>query len=198
MKDGEERKEDFDQESKADAEGESAFGEDGKMSSKDKRRKKKQAKSKQEAFKEFKENEGKQLEEDIKNNRADLRAKKEEMAKLKEICNKAKKEIDALKGKLEEKNEEKQKSLELDAEEDVIDEEEFSMLRKLKDQKKLYRENFDRYKVLKGDSYFIQNSVDQLKEQLVFKFEVWYDENFDAPAGSKEAQKPLDKDLSQA
>jgi hypothetical protein len=75
MKDGEQRKDDFDQESKADAEGESAFGEDGKTSSKDKRRKKKQIKSKQEAFKEFKENEGKQLEEDIKTNRSDLRTK---------------------------------------------------------------------------------------------------------------------------
>ena len=125
-------------------------------------------------------------------------AKKQEMNRLKDICNKAKKEIDTLKQQLEEKNEEKQKNIELDEEEDVIDEETYDMIRKLKEHKKVYRENFDSYKNLKSEAFFSQNAVDQLKEQFIFKFEVWYDENFEPPAGSKEAMKPLEHDFSEA
>lgn len=194
MDDGDHQPQD-DEESKEENEGEGS--EMGHPSRKSKRPKKKQLKSKQEAFKEYKEDEGKQLEEDIRTNRTELREKKEEMSKLREVCNGAKKDIDNLKAKLEEKNEEKQKSLELDGEEDVIDEEEYNILRQLKEHKKLYREHFDKYKSLKGDAFFIQNNIDQLKEQLIFKFEVWYDENFDAPAGSKEAMKPIDPDFSE-
>ena len=120
------------------------------------------------------------------------------MNRLKDTCNKAKKEIDTLKQQLEEKNEEKQKNIELDEEEDVIDEETYDMIRKLKEHKKVYRENFDSYKNLKSEAFFSQNAVDQLKEQFIFKFEVWYDENFEPPAGSKEAMKPLEHDFSEA
>lgn len=191
MMDGEEQK--YEEESKGDEE--EGIDTEGRTAGRDKRRKKRQVKNKQDAFKQFKEEEGKTLEDNIRDNRSDLRKKKEEMTKVKEVCNKSKKEIDSLKQKLEEKNEEKQKSLELDVEEDVIDEEEYNMLRQMKEFKKVYRDNFDRYKVLKGDAFFIQNSIDQLKEQLIYKFEVWYDENFEAPQGSKEAQKPLEDEF---
>jgi kinesin family protein 6/9 len=192
-KDGEDYNQDDGEESKADGENDSALGTEGRPS---KRVKKKQIKPKQEAFNEYKGDEGKTIEDGIKTNRADLRAKKNEMAKLKEVCNKAKKEIDSLKSQLESKNDDKQKSLELDEDEDVIDEEEYSMLKQLKEHKKIYRENFDQYKSLKGDAFFIQNSVDQLKESLIFKFEVWYDENFEAPAGESNAEKPLSSGVS--
>lgn len=196
MMDDGDKPQDDDEESKGEVEGEDE-SESGHPSRKNKRNRKKEVKSKQDAFKEYKLDEGKQQEDDIKTNRADLRSKKEEMAKLKETCNNAKKEIDSLKVKLEEKNEEKQKSLELDGEEDVIDEEEYAILKDLKEHKKVYRENFDKYKQLKGDAFFIQNSIDQLKEQLIFKFEVWYDECFEPPTGSKEAMKPLEHDFSE-
>jgi len=187
-KDGEEFNQDDDEESKGEAEGDSALGDERPKKTK---KKKKQVKSKQEAFVEFKVEDGKSIEDNIKTNRTELRGKKEEMATLKETCNKAKKEIDSLKSQLETKNDEKQKSLELDEDEDVIDEEEYSMLKQLKEFKKVYRENFDKYKGLKGDAFFIQNSIDQLKEQLIFKFEVWYDENFEPPEGAKDADKPI-------
>ena len=191
-KEGEDFKQEEDEESKGEAEGDSAVGLEGRPS---KKVKKKQSKSKQEAFKEFLEDEGKSIEDNIKTNRTDIRSKKDEMALLKETCNKAKKEIDSIKSQLEKKNEEKQKSLELDEDEDVIDEEEYSMLKQLKEFKKVYRENFDKYKGLKGDAFFIQNSIDQMKEQLIFKFEVWYDENFESPEGAKE-EKLMSNDIS--
>lgn len=190
LKDGQEFKQDEDEESK-DGGAESGVDEEGMPSRKDRKRKKKQVKSKQDAFKDFKVEEGKIIEENIKNNRTELRGKKEEMTILKEVCNKAKKEIDSLKSQLESKNDEKQKSLELDEDEDVIDEEEYGMLKKLKEHKKLYRENFDKYKSLKGDAFFIQNAIDQLKEQLIFKFEVWYDDNFEPPKGTTD--KPISR-----
>lgn len=191
-KEGEDFKQEEDEESKGEAEGDSAVGLEGRPS---KKVKKKQSKSKQEAFKEFLEDEGKSIEDNIKTNRTDIRSKKDEMALLKETCNKAKKEIDSIKSQLEKKNEEKQKSLELDEDEDVIDEEEYSMLKQLKEFKKVYRENFDKYKGLKGDAFFIQNSIDQMKEQLIFKFEVWYDENFESPEGAKD-EKLMSNDIS--
>ena len=193
-KEGEDFKQEEDEESKGEAEGDSAVGLEGRPS---KKVKKKQSKSKQEAFKEFLEDEGKSIEDNIKTNRTDIRSKKDEMALLKETCNKAKKEIDSIKSQLEKKNEEKQKSLELDEDEDVIDEEEYSMLKQLKEFKKVYRENFDKYKGLKGDAFFIQNSIDQMKEQLIFKFEVWYDENFESPEGAKD-EKLMSNDISDA
>ncbi|CAI2360339.1 unnamed protein product [Moneuplotes crassus] len=44
-------------------------------------------------------------------------------------------------------------------EEDVIDEEEYNILMQLNEHKKLYRENFDKYKSLKGYTFFIQNNI---------------------------------------
>lgn len=189
-------KPDDEEESKGEQEVDATAEEEGKTSKKSKN-KKKAAKSKQEAFKEYKMEEGKNFEEGIRQNRIDLKAKKKEMEQLKEVCNKAKKEIDTLKGKLDNKNEEKQKYIELEEEEDVIDEEEFNMLKQLKDYKKLYRENFDKFKQLKGDIFYIQSCIDQLKEQLIFKFEVWFDENFDQPHDSKEVQRIMSHDFSE-
>ena len=192
-KDGDEYNQDEDEESKAEGEDMSALGTEGRPS---KRVKKKQVKSKQDAFKEYKEDEGKTLEDNIRESRGDLRSKKNEMTTLKETCNKAKKEIDSLKSQLESKREDKQKSLELDEEEGVIDEEEYNIIKQLKEHKGIYRENFDKYKGLKGDVFLIQNNVDQLKEQLIFKFEVWYDENYEPPAGDKLGDKPMSRGIS--
>lgn len=192
----EEDKHQDDEESKGGTEGEGGSEADH-PSRRNKRNKKRQVKGKQEAFKEYKDEDGKQLEDDIRTNRFDLREKKDEMTKLKEVCNKSKKQIDILKSKLEEKNQERQQDLELDGEEEVIDEEEYSILRQLKEHKKVYRENFDKYKSIKSDAFFVQNSLDKLKEDLIFQFECWYEENFEPPHGSKEAMKPLDHDFSE-
>ena len=193
MKKGEDKNKNEDaEEQKAEQEVDAA-GDEGKPSKKDK--KKKQGKNKQDAFKEFKDDEGKVIEEGIKSNRKDLRLKQKEMAQLKDACNKSKKEIDTLKISLDNKNEEKQKSLELEEEEDVIDEEEFNMLKQLKDYKKIYRESFDKFKQIKGDCFYIQSCIDQLKEQLIFKFEVWYDDNFEND--SKEMQRIMSHDFSE-
>jgi outer membrane translocation and assembly module TamA len=55
----------------------------------------------QEAFAEFKNEDGKQIEESIVGNRNDLRKKKVDVKDLTDTCNKAKREIDSIKVKLE-------------------------------------------------------------------------------------------------
>lgn len=138
------------------------------------------------AFGEFKIEEGKTFEDNIRSNKTELKGKKDEFKTLKEQCNKAKGEIDSLKNKLDHKNDEKQKSLELDEEEDVIDEEEYNLIREMKDFKKAYRTSYDKLKGVKGDIFLIQQNIDQLKQSLVTAFEVWYEDTFDTTA-EKEA-----------
>ena len=48
-----------------------------------------------------------------------------------------------MKVNLDKKNDQKQKSLELDEEEDVIDEEEFNYIKEMKEYNKAYRNSFD-------------------------------------------------------
>lgn len=131
------------------------------------------------AFIEYKADEGKNTEQNIKANQDELKTKKEEFNNLKEQCNRAKNEIDNLKTQLDKKNDQKQKSLELEDEEDVIDEEEFNLIKEMKDYKKSYRNAFDRLKNVKGDIFLIQQNIDQLKQTLVNQFELWYEETFD-------------------
>ena len=75
---------------------------------------------------------------------------------LKEQCNAAKKQIDEIKVKLDQKADQKQKSLELDEEEDVIDEEEYNFISEMKDFKKAYKTSFDKMKTVKGDIFLIK------------------------------------------
>lgn len=49
-------------------------------------------------------------------------------------------------------------------EEEVIDEEEYALIKQMKDAKKQYRENFDKLKSTKSDVAYIQNNIDQLKQ----------------------------------
>lgn len=132
-----------------------------------------------EAFRDYRLEEGKTNEDFIKENRAELKQKKDELQDLKDQCNKAKAEIDRIKEKIEAKNDNQNKNLELEEEEDVIDEEEYNLIREVKEFKKAYKQAYDKLKNVKGDIYLINQNIDQLKQQLVTNFEVWYEENYD-------------------
>ncbi len=47
---------------------------------------------------------------------------------------------------------------------DVIDEEEYNLIREMKEFKKSYRTSFDKLKNIKGDVFLIQQNIDQLKQ----------------------------------
>ena len=65
--------------------------------------------------------------------------------------------------------------------EEIIDEEELTMLRQMKDLKKVYRENFSRLKNLKMSYADNQSQIDVVKEQLIGQFENWYAQEFEIP-----------------
>ena len=86
-----------------------------------------------------------------------------------------KKEIDELKARLDRKEEERKIRLrdeQLERSEDmfeaqaeeIIDEEELVMLRKMKDLKKIYRDNFSQLKLQKGEYAEGQKQIDLIKE----------------------------------
>lgn len=100
-----------------------------------------------------------------------MKKKKEEAKTLTNTINNAKKEIDKYKELLEKKKE--QKATE-QADSDIIDEEEFSYLKEIKTQKGIYRTEYEKLKELKGALFHIQNSIAQLKQQLLNGFESWY------------------------
>ena len=66
--------------------------------------------------------------------------------------------------------------------EEIIDEEELVMLRKMKDLKKIYRDNFAELKNYKTEFAEGQRQIDTIKEQLISAFEEWYATEFDVPA----------------
>lgn len=76
--------------------------------------------------------------------------------------------------------------------EDIIDEEELVMLKELKDLKRLYRDNFSKLKGLKQEMANLQANIDASKEQIIFRFENWYADNFEqGPIG---VSQPLQLD----
>lgn len=90
-----------------------------------------------------------------------IKEKREKIKEVTETLNQNKQEIDALKTRLDRKEEERKARLreeQLRTEdmfeeraEEIIDEEELVMLRKMKDLKKVYRDNFGQLKVHKTD-----------------------------------------------
>lgn len=62
---------------------------------------------------------------------------------------------------------------------EIIDEEELSLIQRMKEVKKVYRQNFDALKDVKGQVFYVQQSIDSLKQSLVSAFEDWYLQNFD-------------------
>ena len=98
-----------------------------------------------------------------------------------DAINKNKKEIDALKDRLDRKEEERkvrmndeqlqQEDMFEEAAEEIIDEEELVMLRAMKDLKKNYRDSFNALKEEKRQHSEAQRQIDLQKEQLISQFE---------------------------
>ena len=65
---------------------------------------------------------------------------------------------------------------------EIIDEEELVMLRKMKDLKKTYRDHFSDLKNCKSEFAEGQRQIDTIKEQLISAFEEWYATEFEIAA----------------
>ena len=180
-----------------DGEGEAAADGDAEAAEEEKLeeavKQKREAIDKQQAFIEFKSSdEGQTFESQIRDNRNIIKEKRGAIKAITDTLNQNKGEIDALKARLDRKEEERKVRLRdeqlrnedmfEEAVEEIIDEEELVMLRKMKDLKKMYRDNFSQLKNCKMEHAEGQRQIDAIKEQLISAFEQWYATEFDVPA----------------
>ncbi|MDR3582041.1 MAG: hypothetical protein P4L67_02075 [Candidatus Pacebacteria bacterium] len=153
---------------------------------KTKKEKKVEVLDRQTAFIQYKKVDGKATEEGILSNRKDLKEKTTKMKALEHEINNRKKEIDRLKEQLDKKRE--QQKAENEAASDVIDEEEFALIKELKDHKKVYKQNYDEYHALRSDVLIIKQNIDKLKQQLILSFDDWYDKTYGPYLNSMSSQ----------
>ena len=107
----------------------------------------------------------------------------------------AKADIDALKVRLDRKEQERKVRLREDqlrqedtfeeAAEEIIDEEELVMLKQMKDLKKSYRDSFNRLKAFKSEFSDAQTQIDLIKQRLISEFEGWYAIEFEQPEAAQ-------------
>ena len=122
---------------------------------------KRQGVDKQAAFLEYKKSDdGALLETSIKDNRSELKGLKTNVKEMTDKCNEYKKNIDAVKFELDKKQDERRENqkmqnldddeLDEDGPQEIIDEDELSLLQRMKELKKNYRSYFNDLKAAKG------------------------------------------------
>ncbi|OMJ90760.1 hypothetical protein SteCoe_6838 [Stentor coeruleus] len=128
---------------------------------------------KNQAFMEFKNGEGKEIDSTLNENKEDLKERKNRIKSLTDEVNGLKKLIDECKDNLDSIRSERHNE-----EEDVIDEEEFALIKKLKDYKKAYRSNYDQLKASKDEINAISQNIEFARDKLIAEFEIWYEKKF--------------------
>lgn len=98
------------------------------------------------------------------------------MKVLENEINNRKKEIDKLKEQLDRKHE--QQKSEGETANDVIDEEEFAIIKELKDHKKQHKQNYEEFRTLKSEVLVIKQNIDQLKQKLILNYDDWYEKTY--------------------
>lgn len=131
---------------------------------------------KQVVFADWKTREGQVFEEAFERNRTELRDKKAEMKEGLLLANAKKKDIDEAKERLARKQAEK--GTDVFREEEMIDEEEYALIKSLKETKQHYREAFEKHSRIKMDVMQIEHLMQQCKARLVQAFEEWYDQKY--------------------
>ena len=142
---------------------------------------------KQTAFIEFKQGEGQELEQKANNLRNQIREAKQQCKNFTDQCNHAKSEMDQVKADLDRKAQEKKDQInEIEEDEEIVDEEEFGMIKKLKELKKVYRSNFEQLKQAKSNVNSLNKELDDSKQELITAFEKWMEETFEEDVGKAE------------
>ena len=131
---------------------------------------------KNQAFMEFKNGDGREIDSSLNQNKEDLKERKTRLRVVTFEVNSVKKNIDYTKEKLEKIRRDRGED------EEVIDEEEFGYIKMLKDLKKQYRSCYDSMKSLKDEINSIAQSNEFARERLISEFEIWYEKKFGEPA----------------
>ena len=149
----------------------------------DGRQGKRKAIDKQQAFLEYKQQQedGVKLEKAIMDYRNDMNYKRNSIKTFTQVINATKTEMDHVKSRLDQKQDEKKAQMggrndEFSGDgfgdddgngqgnEEIIDEEELMLLKEMKDLKKNYRENYDKLKNYKVEVNDCQSNIDQMKQ----------------------------------
>lgn len=142
------------------------------------------APDKQACFADWKSREGIAFEEAFERNRGELKEKRAEMREALVTANGKKREIDEAKERISRKRADKD-AVGAAGDEEMIDEEEYALIKNLKDLKQQYRDSFERHKSLKIDVIQIEHLMQQCKTRLVQAFEDWFHQKYgsvDRPA----------------
>jgi len=130
---------------------------------------------KNQAFEEFKETDGKELNGALRDNGASLKDKRIHQKELALTINTSKKQIDELKQQLELRREQVQDG--------QTDDEEFVLVRSLKGAKAEYRQAFEDLKMLKSEADYLNKQVELARAKLVRDFEAWYSASYEDGQG---------------
>mmetsp|Transcript_57493 Transcript_57493/g.163267 ORF Transcript_57493/g.163267 Transcript_57493/m.163267 type:complete len:229 (+) Transcript_57493:1-687(+) len=143
---------------------------------------------KQSAFADWKAREGQLYERAFEKNKAELKERRSEMRDAMNAANARKREIDEAKERHARKQADK--GPEGSRDEELIDEEEYALIKNLKDTKQQYREAYEKHRAVKMDVLQMEHLMQQCKAKLVQAFEEWYDQRYghllraaEAPAG---------------
>ena len=74
---------------------------------------------------------------------------------------------------------------------EIIDEEEYEYINKMKELKITYKEVFSQLQSSKGEIDYLTHVVDRCREKLISEFDQWFNETFDHGQGSKSHDKVL-------
>lgn len=138
---------------------------------------------KQTAFADWKVREGQVFEEAFEKNKNELKDKKAEMKDALVAANNAKRLIDDAKDRLARKQADK--GADAGQAEELIDEEEYALIKSLKEMKQQYRDAFERHRAIKVDVMQIEHLMQACKTKLVQAFEEWYVQKYGHVAREK-------------
>ncbi|XP_060585540.1 kinesin-like protein KIF9 isoform X1 [Ruditapes philippinarum] len=132
------------------------------------------------AFEEFKQERGSEINRILVENKEILASKKKKYTELARTINQTKVDIDKSRSKLDQLKEDREQAGPTYNEDGdiVISEDEFLEIKRLKDLKQNYRNDFDELKNLKAEVQYCQRLVDQCRQRLIQEFDNWYAESF--------------------
>lgn len=136
--------------------------------------------AKNEAFEEFKQERGSEINRILNQNKGVLREKKKKAKELSWSVNSLKDEISEIGATLESRKLERLEQGEFRTDEGqiVIDEDEYELLRKLKGLKSRYRSDYEELLNTKSEVIYCEKLVSQCRQRLLTEFDNWYVESF--------------------
>ncbi|XP_022112111.1 kinesin-like protein KIF9 isoform X2 [Acanthaster planci] len=132
------------------------------------------------AFEEFKHERGSEINRILIENKDILGAKKKQCRDLAKTINTTKEDIDQTRQAIDKVRNDRAEQGDFATEngELVISEEEFQLIRKLKELKAAYRLDYDELRQVKSEVQYCQKLVDQCRQRLITEFDTWYSECF--------------------